>query len=210
MSDTADSSAGVGIRRWEAPEHAGSKSSGFGPLTASRLAEIEEQAYADGLNRGLEEGRKRGEKEMRDKAAGLEQLIAAIEPTAAVLDETMLEQLADLILAISRQLIRRELKAEPGEVVRVVREALAVLPVSESEIRIVLNPEDAVLVGEILKPATVAHPIRITEDLSMSRGGARVETDVSVVDATVEARFGAIAANVFGDDRLANPGRDEQ
>jgi flagellar assembly protein FliH len=85
--------------------------------------------------------------------------------------------------------------------VRVVREALAALPAADATIRISLHPEDAALVGEHLKPESVAHSIRIVEDLTLTRGGARVETDVSVVDASVETRFGAIAAEIFGDAR---------
>lgn len=187
------------VRVWEAPRHHSGTSSG--PLTAQRLAAIEEQAHAEGLERGLIEGRRRGEREMAEQARRLEALITAIAPATALVDETFLKQTGELVLAIARQFVRRELSRSPGEVVRVVREALAALPVAEATIRISLHPEDAVLVREQLQPESFAHAIRIIEDLGMSRGGARVETEVSVVDATVEARFGAIAASVFGDER---------
>lgn len=201
MSDSANATVDEYIvQRWQAPEHSGGAALS-GPLTASKLAEIEKRAYAEGLQRGLEEGRRRGEREVAENAQRLEQLFNAIEPMSAVLDEPLLAQVGELVLAIAKQFIRREISREPGEIVRVVREALAVLPASDTEIRIVLHPEDAELVNKALKPETVSHPIRIIEDLSLTRGGARIETDVSVVDATVEARFGAIAAKMFGDER---------
>jgi flagellar assembly protein FliH len=187
------------VRVWQAPQHSGGRPTG--PLTAERLAAIEEQAYAEGLERGLAEGWRRGEHEVLEKARRLEQLVASIAPTTALVDETFLNQVGELVVAIAKQFVRRELAREPGEIVRVVRESIAALPVADSTIRISLHPEDAALVNEQLKPESVARSIRIVEDLTMTRGGARVETDVSVVDASVETRFGAIAARIFGDER---------
>jgi len=187
------------VRVWQAPQHVGGRSSG--PLTAERLAAIESQAHAEGLARGLAEGRRQGERQVADQARRLEQLVASLAPATALVDEHFLHQVGELVLAIARQFVRRELSREPGEIVRVVREALAALPSADAAIRISLHPEDAALVNEHLKPEAVAHSIRIVEDLAMSPGGARVETDVSVVDASVEARFGAIAAAIFGDER---------
>jgi len=191
------------VRLWEAPRHLAERSSG--PLTAERLAAIEEQAHAEGLARGLEEGRRQGEREVAEQARRLGALLAEIAPATALVDELFLGQVGELVLAISRQFVRREIAREPGEIVRVVREALAALPVAATTIRISLHPEDAALVNERLKPEGFTHSIRIVEDLGMSRGGARVETDVSVVDASVEARFGAIAASIFGDEREHPP-----
>lgn len=187
------------VRVWQAPQHSGGRSTG--PLTAERLAAIEEQAYAEGLERGLAEGRRRGERAVVEQAQRLEQLLASIAPATALVDETFLTQVGELVLAIAKQFVRRELGRAPGEIVRVVREALAALPVADTTIRISLHPEDAALVSEQLKPESVAHSIRIVEDLTLTRGGARVETEVSIVDASVEARFGAIAAGIFGDER---------
>ena len=187
------------VRIWQAPQHSGGRSTG--PLTAERLAAIEEQAYAEGLERGLAEGRRRGETAVVEQARRLEQLLASIAPATALVDETFMTQVGELVLAIAKQFVRRELARAPGEIVRVVREALAALPVADATIRISLHPEDAALVSEQLKPESVTHSIRIVEDLTMTRGGARVETDVSVVDASVETRFGAIAAGIFGDER---------
>ncbi len=195
MADAAE------VRPWRAPEVGDPAAERARPLTAARLAEIEEQARADGYRRGLEEGRRDGEQEMRRTAQELERLLAAIEPQAAVLDEALLEQLGDLVVAIGRQFVRRELKLEPGEIVRVVREALAALPVSDAAIRVHAHPEDVALLRRALRPETLERPLQLVEDVTITRGGARVETQVSRVDATVEARFSAIAARVFGDER---------
>jgi flagellar assembly protein FliH len=190
------------VRVWEAPRHSAGSS---GMLTAKRLAAIEEQAYAEGLARGIADGRRLGESQVADEAKRLESLFSEIAPATALVDETFLNQVGELVLAIARRFVRRELSRTPGEVVPVIREAIAALPISSTTIRISLHPEDAALVNEQLTPESLAHSIRIVEDLGMSRGGARVETDVSVVDASVEARFGAIAASILGDEREPRP-----
>jgi flagellar assembly protein FliH len=198
MSDTA------AARPWRAPDvgpSAAAAESRAQLVTAVRIAEIEEQARDEGYRRGLEEGRRDGALEMHVAAEALRGLLASIEPQAALLDDVLVTELADLVIAVARQLVRRELKREPGEIVRVVREALAALPVSDAAIRVLVHPEDAALLRRALRPDSFERPMRFIDDVAMTRGGARVETDVSSVDASVEARLNAIAARVFGDER---------
>ncbi len=217
----AASAQGATVRRWLAPDMSGmSRASQSGPpampLTAERIGEIEAQAHEEGYRRGLEEGRAAGQLQMQEAAQRLEALLASLDPLADVLDEPMMEQLGELVMAVSRQFVRRELSREPGEIVRVVREAMAALPMSEARVHIHLHPEDVRLVREALPAETLERTIRLHDDLTLSRGGTRVETDVSLVDASVETRMAAIASRLLGDERLsghdhlqARPGADD-
>lgn len=199
------------VRRWQPPEVSGTGStvarSSPGPqahgsmLTAERVAEIEDHARKEGHERGLAEGRKAAEREWAAQKKRFDQLFANIHPQSAILDDALLEQLGELVLAVARQFIRRELKREPGEVVRVVREAIRALPAVEATIRVHVHPDDAALLQFEPGVEGSERPIRIIEDVTVTRGGARVETDVSSVDATIETRLNAIAANLFGDER---------
>lgn len=208
------------VRTWRPPEVSGrpgstrpaTESAAQGSmLTADRLAEIEEHARAEGFERGLAEGRKSAAGELAEDRKRLQQLVNSIHPHSSILDDALLEQLGDLVLAIARQFIRRELKREPGEVVRVVREALAALPAADATVRIHLHPDDArMLIAEDTADA-FERQVRVIDDVTLTRGGARIETDVSAVDATVESRLNAIAAQLFGDERhgQADSGRSE-
>ncbi len=42
---------------------------------------------------------------------------------------------------------------------------------------------------------------RIQDDPTLTRGGCRVETNTSSIDASVERRLGAVIAKVLGDER---------
>ena len=156
------------VRIWQAPQHSGGRSTG--PLTAERLAAIEEQAYAEGLERGLAEGRRRGETAVVEQARRLEQLLASIAPATALVDETFMTQVGELVLAIAKQFVRRELARAPGEIVRVVREALAALPVADATIRISLHPDDADRMRDALRLQLLADERRI---LGMQRDADR-------------------------------------
>src|SRR5690606_19784758 len=207
------------IRRWQAPPvGAAEEKPEEAPrpeplLTVERLAEIEEQARAEGYKAGFNEGRRAGleagREEMRNAAARLNAVADALTPQLRVLDEALLGALASLVLAVVRQFVRRELQSRPGEVVRVVREALHALPCAESSVRVHLNPDDIALVRDALAPDALERPIKLVEDVTMARGGARLESDSSVVDASVEARMGAIAARILGGERREPMGLEE-
>ncbi|WP_256360375.1 FliH/SctL family protein [Methylomonas koyamae] len=128
-------------------------------------------------------------------------LLDALSEPFKKLDDAVEQELVKLAIAIASQLIRRELKSEPGEIVAVVREAIKVLPLAAQKVTVNLHPEDAALVRSALKLDESMPPWRLQEDPLLSRGGCIVETEVSRVDASVESRLAAVIANVLGGDR---------
>ena len=138
----------------------------------------------------------------------LEQLLGAFANPFEELDEGVEQQLAQLAMLVARQLVRRELKTDPGQVIAVVRAALAELPLASRDIRLALHPDDIGLVREALSMGEDEQRIRIVEDPVQSRGGCRVETDTSQIDASVESRLNAIIAQVLGGERQTDT-RDE-
>ncbi len=197
------------IQRWRAPDVTGGLK---GPrqresaLSAERLAEIEAEARAAGYRSGYAEGERKGLAQRAAEAARLRGLLDAIAPQIPVLDEELLLELAGVLQAAIRHFVRRELTMQPGEIVRVIREALGALPVGGSRVRLMLHPEDATLVREVLHTDLLEQPWQIVEDLTMTRGGVRLATDVSSVDASLESRLGALIARLLGDDREGESG----
>lgn len=186
-------------------------------MTAERLEEIERQACEEGLSRGHDEGFARGhaegleagERAIRDRVAQLERLFDAMAQPLADLDERVEGELVTLALTVAKQLLRRELKSDPGQVVAVVREAIGALPSAEGRIHVHLHPEDAGLVREALHLDDMERPWRIVEEPSMSRGGVRIVTPTSRIDASLEARLNAVIASVWGGEREGDTSRPE-
>jgi flagellar assembly protein FliH len=168
------------------------------PMTARQLEEMQEQARKEGFQQGLKEGREAGTNEFVERIQRLEQLAAALDQPFEELDEAVEQQLAQLAMIVARQLVRRELKSEPEQVIGVVRDALAALPLAARNIRLSLHPEDAVLVREALSLQQGEASIQVVEDPVQARGGCRVLTENSQIDATVESRLNAIIANTLG------------
>jgi len=200
--------SGEAVRAWQAPEVHGKHVVGGRVVndedatlvTAQRIEEIEQQARDDGFQRGLKEGLEAGRVQVDQRLAALDAVMQQLAAPLQALDETVEDSLLELVLAVARQVIRRELKTDPGQIVATVREALAALPVAQRDVTLKLHPEDAVLVREAMG-ADVDATWKIQEDPSLTRGGCYVVSDTSRVDATVERRLNAIAANLLGGER---------
>ncbi len=184
------------------------------------------QGHAEGLEKGQEEGRKAGEAEIRaeskklhlqtkkvqTEAGHLRQVLDSLLPFVEDLDQQLEQELVTLATVVARQLVRRELQTHPGQIVAVVREALAVLPSSERRLRIHLHPKDAEVIRDALHLAHIDQPWEIVEDPTLTRGGTRLETAVSQIDATVEHRLNTVIAAMWGSERRVDepPSRASQ
>jgi flagellar assembly protein FliH len=195
---------------WELPQINGPVLARSRRLTD--LDAIEREAWEQGLAAGREAGIAAVQAEQQVVSQELDrrvqQLGAVLEYMSkpiAVLDGAIVRQIATLAGAIARQIVRRELKTHPDEIVAVVRETVALLPIASRDVRVHLNPEDAALVRSRLAEATGDRAWSIVEDPVLSRGGCRVSSENSTIDAQLEARLGAAIAAVLGDNRSAAP-----
>lgn len=195
--------------RWEIPaveDSAAEALTGVGKtgghlLTAKQLEELQTQAYEEAYVLGRQEGIAAGRDEIGARIQQLEALIKVLSEPLDELDECVEEQLVALAIAIARQLVRRELKIDPHQIIGVVRESLQILPVASRNVRLHLHPKDAELVRQALSEVEGERAWQIVEDPVMSRGGCRVNTDTSQIDARVESRLGAVISAVLGDER---------
>ncbi len=160
------------------------------------------EGHAEGYQRGFAEGLTAGRDETLLRIQKLDQILTALGAPLATLDKAVEEELATLAIDIARQLVRRELRTSPGEIVAVVREAVGLLPVASTGVQVRLHPEDARLIREVLSLGPEDQPVwQIIEDQALSRGGCVVNSELSRIDATVEKRLGAVIATVLGDER---------
>ncbi|MCK4950324.1 MAG: flagellar assembly protein FliH [Gammaproteobacteria bacterium] len=173
-------------------------------LTANQVEKVQKQAYDEAYAAGMKEGLEAGKQEAISRVKNLEQLMQSLAQPFQQLDQEVEDELVTLAIAIVRQLVRREIKTDPGQVVAVVREAVAALPVVSRNIRLHLHPEDAVIVQEALSLSESERAWAVIEDPSINRGGCRVISENSQVDATLEARLAQIIASVFGGERVSD------
>lgn len=198
-NDTDDTTVASQIKRWEIPAIDGS--SGDGYLTAGRLQELQQQAWDEAYKDGHEAGLKAGEEEAKGRADRFNQLLIALAKPFDNLDETVEKQLVELAMTVVRQLFRRELRIDPTHVIGVVRDAIKLLPIASRNVEVHLHPEDAAMVRDALSPADGERAWTIAEDPLIGRGGCKILTDNSQIDAQAETRLNAIINSLVGDER---------
>jgi flagellar assembly protein FliH len=179
--------------------------------TAEELAALQRAAHEEGFREGYADGRRRGhangEAAVKAQLDTLKSIVLQLAEPLEKLDEAVVLAVSDLAVLIARHLVRRELRANPGEVVGVVRETMRHLPIAPRAARIRLHPEDADLVQTAFALGDDERSWRLEPDPLISRGGCIVETDSSRIDASVESRLAAIASRMLGGERESDRGR---
>ncbi len=179
------------------------------PPTAAELEAIQQEAYAEGYEKGQQEGFEFGHKEglaksteqIQQYVTQMEQLLCTFSDPLRELDNRVEKELLNLIIAIVRQLVRREVKSDPNLIIGVVREALSILPVSAQHIRLLVHPEDAGLIRKVYALGDTEVGWNLVEDPVISRGGCKVVTDSSQVDATLDSRLASLIAPMLAGAR---------
>jgi flagellar assembly protein FliH len=185
--------------RWDVPAIDGSAGDGF--LTAGRLEALQKQAYDEAWNSGHADGLRAGEAAAVERVERLDKLLQALAKPFEQLDEIVEKQLVDLSMAVVRQLFRREIKLEPTHIIGVVRDAIRLLPIASRSVQVHLHPDDAELIRQTLTPADGELAWTVVEDPLITRGGCKVTTENSRIDATAESRLHAVISSVAGDER---------
>lgn len=203
MSKLIDGSQSA-YERWELPVVEGQDAfNSVQPMTAAKLDAIHKQAHKEGFEQGHKEGLEKAQKEISAQMQHLKQILNALAEPLQAADDQVEQELIALSMAVARQIIRREIEQDPEQIIAVVREAMAELPSSARNIRIFLHPDDAALVRETLNTEEdETAPWKIVEDMVLTRGGCRVESDTSRIDASLEKRLNAILTELLGGSRV--------
>ena len=143
MSEAAKSAEKVAL--WAAPDM-GAPAANRTLATVGGLVDLQEEAHKEAFAQGLAEGRAAGQAEIRVQVERLEAMLHELTQPFEVLDEEVERELLTLAMALARQIVRRELKADPTQIIGIIREAIGALPVAAREIRVQLHPEDAAIV----------------------------------------------------------------
>lgn len=200
------------ITRWDLPSVNGEvvqgRRPGAGGKTVAELEAIEhatyEEAFAAGRAAGLAAAQAETQKsidQLKAQVVRLDAVLATLAKPLEELDKQVESQLVSLALTIARQLVRRELKTDPSQVIAVIRETVGMLPAAVRDVRVHMHPEDAAVVREKLATPGQDRAWTIVEDPVMTRGGCRVTTDTAQIDARLETRIGAVVSSILGDER---------
>jgi len=172
-------------QRWELNSLDESAKSTVSLPTAEEVENTHQQAYQEGFEAGYREGKGKVDAEL----ARLAQLMSALGGALDQFDETLTRNLLSLALDVAKKMLREALRVRPELVLPVIREAVNSLPQTGQHPHLKLHPEDAALVRSLMADELNHFHWKLIEDSRVERGGCRVETTNSEIDATMETRW---------------------
>jgi flagellar assembly protein FliH len=170
--------------------------SGAGPRvggSGNLLTERERRAFERGREEGRREGHVAGVADGRrmqgSRNLQLQGLIEGLRARFAELEADGAARVLDLAVDIARQVLGREVSVARDAVLAPLREALAAIIDQQSQPRVYLHPDDLQLLADDLGTEGLFRHCHFLADASVGRGGCRVETAQSEVDARLATRW---------------------
>jgi flagellar assembly protein FliH len=199
--------------------------------TREIVAEQIASGYADGFERGLSDGKERGyadgleagtqagKKSLAAEARRLRKIVARLGAPIPALEPVVEEAVAALALEVARCVIGSEITRSRDYLVRLIREAIAKIPIETGDLRVILNPADMELM-RTLAPEIESGSACLVGDESIEPGGCLVVADgqgtpikdmrwqsrtsdsTSQVDLTLASRWRSVMLTLFeGEDK---------
>ena len=188
-------------------------------ITAEELQAIKDHAYTEGFEKGRTEGLESGITEIEKKNLLLKNIIEEIETPLKECGENTQKELLELSFSIAKQILRRELKQDPTQLIAIIRESLQLLPIASKDVQILLHPDDASIIREALSLGDTAKSASmepsdnnrlstekswsLLEDPSMQPGGCIIKTTNSKIDASIDQQIAVLFSKMIDEQRTA-------
>lgn len=176
------------------------------PQALAQLKAARDGGYHDGYRDGLAALESFKQTYSAQVSGQVGAVVQALQAQFDVLERDLAQRVAGVALEIARQVVRDELKSQPGHVVAVAHEALSALLVTARHVSLRLHPEDQALVAGGAAEALAARGARLVADARIARGGCVVESDIGSIDAQVATRWQRAAATLGQESSWVEPG----
>jgi len=169
----------------------------------------------EGLERGMEEGRKTGhdaalaeiKPQLTKTWTALTAAVNQLETDRHDLECAGINEVVKLAAAIARRVTKLQAAIDPQVLVENLKEAMK-FAVQAADVRIVIHPEQRIVLNEELPRLmmhwpTVKH-VELIEDPSVGLGGCRIITRQGEIDARIEAQLDRVIADLAPDTSAGN------
>lgn len=176
----------------KALSEAEAKIQAFEVQAKARVDEVTKEARKEGFDEGREEGFKEGHLEVDRLIDRLHVMLdRAMDKRAEILEQTE-AQVVELVLLISRKVVKTISENQKNVVLSNISQALRKLK-TRSDVIVRVNIADLQLTTEHAKDfidaAENAKKLSIVEDSSVDRGGCIIETDFGEIDARIQSQL---------------------
>ena len=161
-----------------------------------RVKELQEQAYQQAYQLGLDEGREKAfverQSDLNESLLRMTELLASIERLKADLIAFNEAQIIQLIFGMARRLIMHEISVKPDLILEAVRQAVASAQ-SDEHVTVRVSPKDFAFIEgtreKLGKDFESVKRAKIEASDEVADGGCVVETNYGVVNATIDQRL---------------------
>ena len=176
-----------------------------GLLSVEEIEAIQKQAHHEGYQAGLEQGKQEGlklgqeegyqagysagEADMASHLHRLNDILSVLQAPLAIVDDELEQSVMALVKLLAKRVIQTELKLSPEHIMQVIRSSMALLPINNRQLTVFLHPEDMALVKADEQFASDNTDWSWQIDTSLSRGGCRISTLNTDIDASVEQQI---------------------
>jgi flagellar assembly protein FliH len=161
------------------------------------LAALEREAFAKGFAQGEQAGADQASQRGEAMLYRLMQTIEELTQVRAQMIQQTERQMVQLALAVARRVIHREVSLDPDLLVAMARVALERLG-ETAQVTVRLHPEDYQAAGAERVAQQAGSNVTVVADAHLSRGGCRIESDMGMLDAGVDAQLQEIARALLG------------
>lgn len=158
-------------------------------LLEAELEQARREGYKIGLQQGFDAGIADAAAQVEQDRQRLLELLGSMEKALKTADEAISEQLLVLALDIAKAMVKDRLKVNPAIILPIVQESIHYLPAVQKPARLVVHPDDAIIVKKYLQEEMADSHWHIHEDSSIERGGCMVETGDNQIDASNGTRW---------------------
>lgn len=166
-----------------------------------QVAIIERDAFAKGYEQGERSGAEaagtRGEAMLRRLS---ETLVELTTLRATMIRQTE-GQIVELALAVARRVVHREVALDKSLLIAIVRVALDRLGES-AQVTVRLHPEEYESTGAARVAEFAGGNVIFAADSRVGRGGCRVESEMGMLDAGVDAQIQEVARALLGEEQV--------
>jgi flagellar assembly protein FliH len=164
-----------------------------------KVSEIEHQAYKKGYEAGREEGYKEGQAEVMRLIDRLGTIVSTAVDIRDDIIRSSEKLMTDMILMISRKVIKDEIVERREVVINNIKEAIQrVKDRDRIDIRVNFADLDMTTAhkDELIRMMDSLKKVNIYEDNRVDRGGCIIETDVGAIDARISTQLDAVEESI--------------
>jgi len=167
--------------------------------TVAELENLRQQSQQEGYTQGRNEGYTAGIQQARNEAMQIHTLLQNLQTSINQIDDQIAQSLLDLSLEVANKMVCETLKVNPEIILKIISDAISSLPHFNQNAHLIMHPDDAELVRKQMGEQLTHAGWKIFTDAQINRGGCRVETAHSQVDATTKARWQRIVESIGQD-----------